>query len=104
MGTTTPTYALPYPVLADPPNVPADMKALAEKIEAVLVARNGLLVPTGAMMPFAGPASPTGWLLCQGQLISRTGYAALFGAIGVAYGAGDGSTTFTLPDLRSRVP
>ena len=43
-------------------------------------------------------------MLCDGALISRTTYADLFAAIGVAYGAGDASTTFALPDLRGRVP
>ena len=62
-----------------------------------------LLVPSGAVSPFAGTSEPTGWLFCYGQAVSRTTYAALFAAIGTTYGAGDGSTTFTLPDLRGRV-
>lgn len=62
-----------------------------------------LLVPSGAVSPYAGASEPTGWLFCRGQTISRTTYAALFAAIGTTYGAGDGSTTFTLPDLRGRV-
>ena len=67
--------------------------------------QTGLLPPTGAILQYAGGAAPTGWLLCQGQAISRTGvYAALFGVVGTAYGVGDGSTTFNLPDLRGRVP
>lgn len=60
------------------------------------------LVPVGAVMPFAGSSAPTGWLLCAGQTVSRTTYATLFAAVGTAYGAGDGSTTFALPDLRGR--
>jgi microcystin-dependent protein len=59
--------------------------------------------PTGMLMPFAGAAAPDGWLLCQGQAVSRTTYRRLFRAIGTAYGAGDGSTTFLLPDARNRV-
>lgn len=62
-----------------------------------------LLVPSGAVSPYAGASEPTGWLFCRGQTISRTTYAALFAAIGTTYGAGDGSTTFALPDLRGRV-
>jgi microcystin-dependent protein len=62
-----------------------------------------LLVPTGTVAPYAGSSEPTGWLFCYGQTISRTTYAALFAAIGTTYGAGDGSTTFALPDLRGRV-
>jgi microcystin-dependent protein len=60
------------------------------------------LTPTGAVMPFAGAAAPTGWLVCAGQAVNRTTYAALFAVIGTTFGAGDGSTTFTLPDLRGR--
>lgn len=57
----------------------------------------------GMLLPYAGSAAPAGWLLCAGQLVSRAAYAALFAIIGTAYGAGDGSTTFALPDLRGRV-
>ena len=56
--------------------------------------------PIGAILAFGGSAAPAGWLLCQGQAISRTTYAALFAVIGTAYGAGDGSTTFNIPDGR----
>jgi microcystin-dependent protein len=59
--------------------------------------------PTGMISPFAGSTSPTGWLLCAGQNISRTTYANLFSVIGTTYGSGDGSTTFAVPDLRGRV-
>ena len=59
-------------------------------------------IPSGAVMPFAGSAAPSGWLLCFGQAVSRTTYAALFAAIGTSFGAGDGSTTFNIPDLRGR--
>jgi microcystin-dependent protein len=60
-------------------------------------------VPSGAVMPFAGSAAPSGWLFARGQAVSRTTYAALFTAISTTYGVGDGSTTFNLPDLRGRV-
>lgn len=49
-------------------------------------------------------AAPDQWLACNGAAISRTTYAALFAAIGTAYGVGDGSTTFNLPDARGRSP
>lgn len=61
------------------------------------------LVPVGAVLTYAGATAPTGWLLARGQAVSRTDYAALFAAIGVAHGLGDGSTTFNLPDGRGRV-
>lgn len=56
----------------------------------------------GMMTAHGGASSPSGWLLCQGQAVSRTTYAALFAAIGTAYGSGDGSTTFNIPDGRDR--
>jgi microcystin-dependent protein len=55
---------------------------------------------TGEVKPFAGATAPAGYLLCFGQAISRTAYVGLFTVIGTTYGAGDGSTTFNLPDLR----
>lgn len=48
----------------------------------------------------AASAAPPGWLAANGAAISRAVYASLFAAIGTTYGAGDGSTTFNLPDLR----
>lgn len=59
--------------------------------------------PTGVVLPYAGTTEPTGWLFCYGQAVSRTTYADLFIALGTTYGAGDGSTTFNLPDMRGRV-
>jgi microcystin-dependent protein len=59
-------------------------------------------LPAGSVIPFAGSAAPAGWLMCGGQAVSRTTYAALFAVIGTTYGSGDGSTTFTLPDMRGR--
>ena len=64
-------------------------------------------VPTGTVLPFAGSSLPTNYLFCQGQAISRTTYAALYAALGGAsspWGQGDGSTTFNVPDLRTRFP
>jgi microcystin-dependent protein len=58
------------------------------------------LVPTGAIMPFAMNTAPSGWLAANGSAVSRTDFAALFASIGTTYGPGNGSTTFTLPDLR----
>lgn len=59
-------------------------------------------LPAGSLVAYAGATAPAGYLLCYGQNVSRTTYAALFDAIGTTWGAGDGSTTFTLPDLRGR--
>lgn len=54
----------------------------------------------GAIMPFAGETAPEGALICDGRALNRTVYAALFAAIGAAWGAGNGITTFNIPDLR----
>ena len=74
---------------------------LAEAMVAI-VGKYGC--PAGTIIPFAGTTTvPDNFLLCNGALISRTTYSDLFAAIGTAYGAGDGSTTFKLPDFRDRV-
>lgn len=57
-------------------------------------------VPAGMINYFAGPTLPVGYLECNGAAVLRTTYAHLFAAIGTIYGAGDGSTTFNLPELR----
>ena len=62
-----------------------------------------IIVPAGALLDFAGAAAPSGYLICDGSAVSRNTYATLFGVIGSTYGAGNGSTTFNLPDLRRRV-
>jgi len=59
-------------------------------------------LPPGSIIPFGGLSAPVGFLTCDGSAVSRTTFAALFSAIGAAWGAGDGSTTFNLPDLRRR--
>lgn len=61
------------------------------------------ILPAGIISPYAGSAAPNGYMLCNGSAINRTDYARLFTAIGTAYGAGNGSTTFNIPDLRGRV-
>jgi len=73
-----------------------DSVALAKLVTAVQQA----LIPAGAVQAFAMNSAPTGWLAANGSNVSRSTYAALFSAIGTTYGAGDGSTTFALPDLR----
>ena len=57
-------------------------------------------VPSGAVFCMAVATVPSGYLECNGAAVSRTGYAALFAVIGTQYGAGNGSSTFNLPDLR----
>jgi microcystin-dependent protein len=62
------------------------------------------LCPTGSIILWTTDTAPTGFLLCSGQAVNRTTYAALFAIIGTTYGVGDNSTTFNVPDLRGRFP
>jgi microcystin-dependent protein len=156
MATTTSGFR--YPVSADDPDIPRDIRQLAEDIDNYLNATgggafNGVLpvidingnsttanklttprtisltgslsgsasfdgsanisisatvdplagtVPTGAMIQYLGTTAPNGWLFCVGNAVSRSTYSGLFDLFGTRYGAGNGSTTFNLPDLRSR--
>ena len=61
-------------------------------------------VPIGTILPYGGSAAPTGFFLCDGSLKDRTTYAELFAVIGTSYGAGDGTTSFNIPDLIRRFP
>jgi len=77
-----------------------DGAVTAAKLDAGAVS---VLMPSGSLMPYAGSSAPTGYLLCDGAAISRSTYSALFALVGTTYGAGDGSSTFNIPDLRGRV-
>lgn len=70
--------------------------------ELVPIAKGTLYAdaPVGAIQAYGGTTAPSGWLLCDGQAVSRTTYADLFAVIGTVYGEGDSSTTFNIPDLR----
>jgi microcystin-dependent protein len=72
-------------------------------LQTVIDLARASIIPAGiGPLPYAGGTAPTGWLWCQGQAVSRTTYAALFAAIGTTWGAGDGSSTFNVPDPRGR--
>lgn len=74
-----------------------------QKLTAVAYAmRAGDGVPVGTILEFAGTSAPGGYLLCQGGEVSRATYSALFAVIDTIYGAGDGTTTFNVPDKRNR--
>jgi hypothetical protein len=75
---------------------PATKQYVDEKVSA------STGVPAGAIMFFGVMSIPDGWLLCNGANVSRTTYANLFAAIGTNFGSGNGSTTFTLPNLSGR--
>ena len=61
------------------------------------------VIPAGTTLTFAQGTAPSGWLKANGAAVSRTAYATLFAAIGTQFGAGDGSTTFNVPDMRGVV-
>ena len=78
-----------------------DDAATKEYVDDQLASFGGL--PVGTIIDYAGTSIPTGWVNCDGSAVARTGtYANLFAAVGVAYGAGDGVTTFNLPDCQGR--
>lgn len=97
-------------------SVPVDyvggQKIYANEVEENEAFLEAIAPPVGAILPFAGagdPPSPNSiaaakWLLADGRAISRAAYPDLFAAIGTTYGAGNGTTTFNLPDLRARAP
>lgn len=86
--------------------IKVDLDALAsqgntnETNIATLTTNLGKAIYPGFVTIYAGSTAPTGWLICDGSAVSRTTYAALFAACGTFYGAGNGSTTFNIPDLR----
>lgn len=87
---------------------PAEAKAGTDPGRAVtpkgLADTLGEHVPTGTVIMFSTSALPAGYLKCDGSAVSRTVYAKLFAVLGTLYGAGNGSTTFHLPDLRGEFP
>ena len=86
----------------NPGNINNAIRQLMADVRAEAI-RTAKATPVGVMHGYAGATAPEGWLLCYGQAVSRTTYAALFAAIGTTYGSGDGSTTFNIPDRRGRV-
>ncbi len=61
-------------------------------------------IPTATIVPWSSASVPTGFLECNGQTVSRSTYSALFAIVGTTYGAGDGSSTFLVPDLQDNIP
>jgi len=60
-------------------------------------------IPTATIVPWSSSSVPTGFLECNGAAVSRSTYSALFAIVGTTYGAGDGASTFNLPDLQDNV-
>jgi microcystin-dependent protein len=99
MPSTAAPYSLPYPAASDSPTGNTQLQALAEAVAA----QPAVATPPGNIAATARATAPSGWLICDGAAVSRTTYAGLYSAIGTAYGVGNGSTTFNLPDYRGRV-
>lgn len=110
LATPTTTYSAAQPLVnsagtwtLSAENTPQGyMRALCDATQIAGQAINWYM-PPGAILPYAGSTAPAGWLLCDGSTVSRTTYAALFAVIGETFGAGDGSATFALPDMRGNV-
>lgn len=85
-------------------NGAAAMTAVATIPATDVTGLSAVSMMPGSIIMYASTATPAGYLLCQGQAVSRTTYAALFAVVNTAYGAGDGSTTFNVPNLLGRFP
>ena len=81
-----------------------DVSTTEKKASPSLVAGGTLYAdnPLGTILPFGSANIPTGWLLCDGTAISRTTYSELFAVIGTAFGSGDGTSTFNVPDMTGK--
>ena len=92
--------------LVDPAALSVDDRVRCELSDRRVVIHGaaGGVPDVGDVKMTALSAARAGWLLCNGSAVSRTTYSALFAGIGTTYGAGDGSATFNLPDMRGRVP
>src|SRR5689334_21938639 len=103
-GTADSTSGILWPEGMSPGQINDSARAMMAEIKKWYDVAAPAVMPVGGVAPYAGSTAPTGWLFCFGQNVSRTTYASLFAAIGTTFGAGDGSTTFSLPDLRGRTP
>jgi microcystin-dependent protein len=93
------------PVFTGTPTAPTASTGTSTTQVATTAFATAAISPfTGSMLMWPTATPPSGFLLCNGQTASRATYAALFAIVGTLFGAGDGSTTFTLPDYRDRMP
>lgn len=91
-----------------PPEIRAALVTDPEVTAALNASRDDAInkigkASTGFVQMFAGSTAPSGWLMCDGSAVSRTDYPDLFASIGTNYGAGNGTTTFNLPNLKGKV-
>lgn len=95
--------------LIDPQLLAVDERVLCLTVlrQPVILGRSGGVsndFASGDIIWTGASSARAGFLLCDGSAVSRTTYADLFAVIGTTYGAGDGSTTFNVPNLKGRVP
>jgi microcystin-dependent protein len=86
------------------PNSPQLVLAFEQIFQSLGTPGSGTTNTTGEMVPFGGSLAPSGWLVCDGSAVGRQAYPNLFAVIGTTWGAGDGQTTFNVPDMRGRMP
>jgi microcystin-dependent protein len=98
-GSTTPNFGLALPTVGASRDT---WGSLLNQNTTTIDTFLAYAMPIGAILDFAGPNAPPGFLICDGRLISRVTYAALFAVISTYWGAGDGSTTFALPPTPGR--
>jgi len=97
--------AIDWTKLAISSTVSATEIGYVDGVTSAIQTQLNALIPTGLISPFGGSTAPTGWLLCQGQTVSRTTYASLFSTISTTYNTGgEAGTDFRLPDLLGRAP
>lgn len=76
-------------------------EAVQRELDALVASLSSQVVQPGTIVLYGSSTPPVGYLVCDGASVSRVAQARLFGVVGTTYGAGDGSTTFTLPTLTS---
>ena len=107
---TTDTQTLTNKNLSSASNTFPASLALDSEVTAVQTDLNnhkntgGPHVPIGGIIMWGASSTPSNYIQCKGQAVSRTTYSALFAVIGTNFGAGDGSTTFNLPNITDRFP
>lgn len=97
-------FSFVSPALAGTPTAPTPSSGdSSTRVATTAFVRS--ILPAGVIVPYGGAAAPTGWLLCDGSVVSQTTYAALYAVIGTAFNTGgEGVGNFRLPDMRGRVP
>jgi microcystin-dependent protein len=86
------------------PSIPRENKCTDDDLNEIKQVVNGNYnTLIGSIYMYAGSTAPTGYLICDGQAVSRSTYSDLFSVIGTTYGSGDGSTTFNIPNLKGKV-